>query len=84
MADNAEDVYRRIEADVGDALATAVQTHEHGLVTRWICLIESIGPDGTRGLWKLTSDGVMAWDTVGILQHALHLQIARTLRARDE
>lgn len=72
-----------IQDDLGAAIDRAVTDHEHGLVTRWVALVESVAPDGTRGLWTMTSRDVMAWDTVGILQHALHLQLAQTLRGDE-
>jgi hypothetical protein len=60
-----------IDAAISDSVSDEV-------VTRWVCLVESLDADGTRGLWTATSDGVMAWDTVGMLDHALDLQRGRT------
>jgi len=71
-----------LEQVIGDAIANAIGEHEHGMVTKWVALVESIDADGERGLWTMTSDGVKAWDTVGLLQHGLHLQQAQTLAAR--
>jgi hypothetical protein len=73
-----------LERAVGDAIDTAVGQHERGFVTKWVALVETVGPDGDRGLWTMTSDGVKAWDTVGLLQHALHLQQLQTLRLSNE
>jgi hypothetical protein len=73
-----------LERAIGDAIDAAVGQHEGGLVTKWIALVESVNSEGTRGLWTMTSDGVMAWDTVGMLQHALHLQFAQTVHATDD
>lgn len=69
-----------MEEDLAHAIAEVIQKHEAGgLVTRWVCLIETIGTEGTAGLWTATSDGLKAWDTVGMLGHALDLQRAQTI-----
>jgi hypothetical protein len=68
-----------LEQRVGTAIETVVAEHERGFVTKWVALVETVAPDGTRGLWTMT-----ARDTVGLLQHGLHLQHAQTLAARLE
>lgn len=77
-----DDLAATLERAIGAAINAAVGQHERGFTTKWVALVESISPDGERGLWTLTSDDVMAWDTVGLLQHALHLQFAQTLDNR--
>lgn len=79
-----EDLGPILEGAVGAAIDAAVGEHERGFVTKWVALVETVAPDGTRGLWTMTSDDLKAWDTVGLLQHALHLQQAQTLAARFE
>lgn len=69
-----------LEEDLNHAIAEVIQRHENGaLVTRWVALIETIDHDGQAGLWTTTSDGLKAWDTVGMVGHALDLQRAQTL-----
>lgn len=69
-----------MEEDLNHAIADVIRRHEDGgLVTRWVCLIETIDSQGTAGLWTATSDGLKAWDTVGMLGHALDLQRAQTI-----
>lgn len=80
MADS-EHLRPLLERTIGDAIDTAVGQHEGGLVTKWVALVDS---DGERGLWTMTSQGVKAWDTVGLIQHALHLQQAQTLHPSDD
>lgn len=75
-----DDLGTRIEQAIGAAIETVVSEAEGGFVTKWVALIESVAPDGTRGLWTCTSPELMAWDTVGLLQHGLHLQQGQTLR----
>lgn len=71
-----------VEARLADAIANVLPGE---FVTRWVALVETVdAEDGARGLWTLTSDDVMAWDTVGMLQHGLHLQLAQALRGDDE
>lgn len=68
-----------LEEDLNNSIAEVIQRHEEGgLVTRWVALIETIGTDGKAGLWTTTSDGLKAWDTEGMLGHALTLQRAAT------
>ena len=72
-----------LEAAIGQAIDAAVAQHEGGFVTKWVALIESVDNSGERGLWTFTSDEVKAWDTVGLLQHALHIQQNQTLLPPD-
>ena len=74
-----EGLGERVGEAIGSAINDVVGQHENGFVTRWIALIESVAPDGSRGLWTLTSDDLKAWDTVGMLGHAMHLQQGRTI-----
>lgn len=72
-----------IQAELNGAIAAAVAKHENGFVLKWIALIETADADGTRGLWTNTSEDIKSWDAVGLLQHALHIQMAQTLRGDD-
>jgi hypothetical protein len=69
----------RIEQRVGQAIDEAIREAERGVATKWVLLIESVNPDGERGMWTLTSPDVMAWDTGGALLHALVLQVGQVL-----
>jgi hypothetical protein len=66
-----------IERALNDAIAGVFAQHEQSMVTKWVMLAETMDGAGERGLWPMTSDGVQAWDTVGMLSHALHLQQAQ-------
>lgn len=72
-----------LEQSIGNAIDAAVGKHEGGFVIKWVALVESVDAEGARGLWTMTSDDVKAWDTVGLLQHGLHLQMAQTLRGDE-
>lgn len=74
----------RLEKDIGKAIANVLVEHEGGFVTRWIALIEIIDNEGQRGLWTTTSDELTAWDTCGLLTHALHMQQQATSCGHEE
>lgn len=69
-----------LQQEIAGAISTVLARHERSMVGRWVALIETIDVDGRVGLWSFTSDGLTAWDTVGLLGHAMHLQQAQTLR----
>lgn len=83
MADE-PDLGELIGNAISNAIDQAVSHHEHGFVTKWTAVIESVGDDGARGIWRLTSDGVTAWDNYGLLQYALTRQTQATLNREDE
>lgn len=72
--------------DMRDALNTAIadviQHQEHGFVTKWIALVESVDEDGVRGLWMCGHEDLKRWDSIGMLHYALTLDSARA--ARDD
>jgi hypothetical protein len=78
-----EDPAVDIEAAIETAIADVMAQHDASMVTKWVALVEVIDGEG-RSLWTLTSDDVKAWDTVGLLQHGLHLQLAQTVSGEAE
>ena len=52
-------------------LLQAVFTREEGgsLLTRFVVVAETVGPDGKRGLWRLAHQGASAWDTLGLIAY---------------
>lgn len=84
MVSEPDDLGVVLQAAVAKAIGDGVSEHEGGFVTKWVALVESVDPEGARGLWTLTSDDVMAWDTVGLLQHGLHLQQAQAINPPDD
>jgi hypothetical protein len=67
-----------LETDLADAIAAVLANHETSMVTKWVALIEVIDSDCERGLWTATSSDAKAWDTIGLLQHAVDIQRAQT------
>lgn len=68
-----------IQQELGDAIAGVLARHERSMVGHWVALVETIDEHGKRGLWTFTSEDAKAWDTVGLLGHAMHLQQAQTV-----
>lgn len=84
MSDEPErDLGQVVQDAIGEAIERVVSEHEGGFVTKWVALVESVGPDGSRGLWTMTSADLKAWDTVGLLQHGLHIQMGQTIQRPD-
>lgn len=68
-----------IRDDLNNELTRILQKVEPGMVTKWVVLAETIDTDGDRGLWCFCNQGATAWDTLGLLQFALHREQAKTL-----
>lgn len=80
------------DGEIGTALGAAIQgvitDLEHGVVVKWVALVETVGPDGERGVWQCASVGNKRWDTVGMLRHAIDSEyavyLARHLKKDDD
>jgi hypothetical protein len=79
MSDEPDALGDKIETELGAAIAEVLSRNETSMVIKWTALIETMDGDGERGLWTFASDNNKAWDTVGMLQHALHIQHSQTL-----
>lgn len=73
-----------IEAAVNEAIEKVIRDHEGGFTIRWVALVETAGPDGSRGVWTMTSPDVKAWDTLGLLEYGKQLQVRGVLNGGDE
>lgn len=82
MTDDDRSLGQIIEQAVNDAIEKIVQEHEHGFVLKWVGIVETVGEDGTRGVWTMTSDNVKAWDTLGLLEYGKQLQNAQFIADR--
>lgn len=77
MSDDGE----RFDKAMADAVQrVASEVYPGDLVTRWVVLVETINQDGRRGLIVSAQVGSKPWDTLGLLQHAVHLEQAATSR----
>lgn len=72
-----------IEAAVNDAIENIIRQHEGGFTIRWVAIVETAGPDGSRGVWTMTSPDVKAWDTLGLLEYGKQRQAAQILNSDD-
>lgn len=78
----AEDDQKRaeqLEAEINTVLVDLFARHGVPFVQKWVVLAEGMAEDtGKRELWTFASEDMKAWDTVGFLGHALHVQHAQT------
>lgn len=78
MAEEAnEPTQEAFAAAIENALAGVVPGE---MVNRWVFIVETIGPDGDRGVWLQAPPGAKPWDTLGLLRHAEHVELAATIR----
>lgn len=75
--DPEDDLGAQLEKELNEAVGAVFARHEHSMVTKWVALVETIDADGERGVWPMTSEGVKAWDTNGLLLHGLFMQQAQ-------
>jgi hypothetical protein len=73
-----------VERLIGEAIERVLG--EHGeYAAKWVAIVETVGTaDGERGLWAFTSENLKAWDTLGLLGHALERQRANIYNHRQE
>jgi hypothetical protein len=77
--DEKQDIGPRIEHELGEAFAQVFSNHETSMVIKWTALVETMDDKGERGLWTFASENNKAWDTLGMLQHAIQIQHSQTL-----
>ncbi len=68
-----------------EAVSNALQQVDPGTMpVKFVLLLEVIDRDGDRALWTAAGPNMTAWDTVGMLGHAMHVQQADTTKRRIE
>jgi hypothetical protein len=72
-----------IETEINAAIEEIIRTHEGGFTLKWVALVETVAPDGERGVWTMTSADVKSWDTLGLLEFGRQKQIAQILHGDD-
>jgi hypothetical protein len=72
--------YTALQADLHAAISKVINDHEDGpaYLMRFVVLAEIVDADGGRGLWQVAADGMMRWDTLGLLEHARDTERAST------
>lgn len=72
-----------IEIAINSAIEQVIRDHEGGFTLKWVALVETVDPDGERGVWTMTSADVKAWDTLGLLEYGKQKQNAQIIRNDD-
>lgn len=72
-----------IETAINAAIEQVIRDHEGGFTLKWVALVETVDPDGERGVWTMTSADVKAWDTLGLLEYGRQKQNAQIMRNDD-
>jgi hypothetical protein len=62
-----------IRTEVGAAIEEVLRRHGE-FTTKWLVVVESVGPDNLPGLWLATTKGAKPWDTLGMLDFACELE----------
>jgi len=64
------DVGEELSKQLAEAIEGVFQRVEGGIVTKWLLIAETVGPDAERGLWTRTSDDLKPWESAGMLRLA--------------
>lgn len=64
------DVGEELSKQLTEAIEGVFQRVEGGIVTKWLLIAETVGPDAERGLWTRTSDDLKPWESAGMLRLA--------------
>ncbi|MEV4672724.1 hypothetical protein AB0K34_13800 [Actinomadura sp. NPDC049382] len=73
-----DDDFASLQSDLHGAISKAVSDHEGTAtyVNRFVVLAEIVDGDGERALVQVSADGMMRWDTLGLLEHARSVEWA--------
>lgn len=72
--------FPRLQSDLHAAIQAAIADHEGApaYLMRFVVLAEIVDSEGERGLVQVAADGMMRWDTLGLLEHARSVEWAAT------
>lgn len=56
---------------ISDAISSSI---EAGMLIKWTAQIEVMNAEGERVLWNLESEGMKAWESMGLIKYALVLE----------
>lgn len=54
------------------------------MVTRWICIVETIDSEGKRGLLTMCEPSMKSWDSIGMMEFALNQELCASLENHNE
>ena len=87
MTDTDDALYDTIQSALDNALHEVFQQHEQAYTTRWVGVVESVTPDGVRGVWTFAEGSMHEWEIKGMLTEALDRQrlmgIRRAVQGED-
>lgn len=72
----------QLRTELGHAIAAVLGRHEQSMTTKWLALVETIDDEGQRGLWTFGSEGIRAWDSIGLLAYAYEVEKADIVASR--
>jgi hypothetical protein len=55
-----------LQRSINEAIGSALRGNSE-MATKWLALVEVMDGDGERALYMTTSDGMKAWDSLGLL-----------------
>lgn len=68
--------------DMAKAIADVIARHG-GILTRWVLVAEIVDEDD-RTLWLVAPEDQKAWEGLGMLRFAEHVELAARIRSEDE
>ena len=81
-----EEQFAKLQADLHAAIQHVVTDHEGAptYLMRFVVLAEIVDSEGERALVQVAADGMMCWDTLGLLEHARSTEWAASVTEAGE
>lgn len=78
--------FTKLQADLHAAVSKAISDHEQSAsyLTRFVVVAEIVDSNGERALLQVAADGMMRWDTLGLLDHARSVEWAASNAESDD
>lgn len=85
MSDEDEQ-FAKLQADLHATLSEVINDHEGSpaYLMRFVVLAEIVDSKGERALLQVAADGMMRWDTLGLLEHARSVEWAAGSTEADD
>lgn len=73
-----DDGHAKLKADMHAAVQQVIAEAEGAptYLMRFVVLAEIVDSEGERALVQVAADGMMSWDTLGLLEHARSVECA--------
>lgn len=66
-----------MQQELLEALSKILQKFEACMVTKYVVLVETVDEQGQRGLWTCESEGMVPWESLGLVEYARQVVQAR-------